>query len=145
MIRAIHSSCFYLCLLLCFSVANLSYADDTQSAIASAVKGEYQKAIKDAEGVLAKSPDNLQTRLVLNHLYLETGEYAKAEALLEYFPALSESAITALKPRDLLWLAQGTWLYATRKGDTNLFQKVVRDLLPQIEKSSNDPALRSAL
>ncbi|MEK7309397.1 MAG: tetratricopeptide repeat protein [Planctomycetota bacterium] len=145
MIRAIHSSCFYLCLLLCFSVANLSYADDTQSAIASAVKGEYQKAIKDAEGVLAKSPDNLQTRLVLSHLYLETGEYAKAEALLEYFPALSESAITALKPRDLLWLAQGTWLYATRKGDTNLFQKVVRDLLPQIEKSSNDPALRSAL
>ena len=135
---------FLLC-ALCVSVANLSYADDTQTVIDSAVKGEYQKAIKDAQEVMTKSPDNLQARLVLSHLYLETGEYQKAESLLEYFPAITESTLSKLKPRDLLWLAQGTWLYATRKGDKDISQKVARDLLPRIEKSSDDATVRQAL
>ena len=138
-----------LCVLcvFCASAVNplFSHADDTTDIIASAVKGEYQKAIKDTERILAKSPNNLQSRLVLSHLYLETGEYAKAEILLEYFPAVTESALSALKPQDLLWLAQGTWLYATRKGDKIISQKVARDLLPRIEKSTTEPALRSAL
>ena len=133
--------------VLCVLVMNpfLSHADDIQTAIDSAVRGEYQKAINDAGQILAKSPDNLRARLVLSHLYLETGGYAKAESLLEYFPAITESTLSKLNPLDLLWLARGTWVYATRKGDKNLFQRVVRDYLPMIEKLSDDPILHSAL
>ncbi|MEW6026502.1 MAG: tetratricopeptide repeat protein [Planctomycetota bacterium] len=144
---------FLLCVLGVFVVNPLfSHADlpagqvgETQSAIDFAVRGEYQKAVNLVDYALSKSPDNLQARLVMSHLYLETGEYQKAEALLEYFPALSQSAIAALKSQDLLYLAQGIWLYATRKGDKDIFQKVARDYLPMIEKSSDDPALRQAL
>jgi len=133
--------------VLCISAVNplFSHAEDTDDFIDSAVKGEYQKAINDARKVLTRLPDNLFTRLVLSHLYIETGEYQKAESLLEYFPAITESASSKLKPIDLLWLAQGTWLYATRKGDKNLFQKVVRDYLPMIEKSATTPSLREEL
>ncbi|MBI5779477.1 MAG: hypothetical protein HZA49_08480 [Planctomycetes bacterium] len=137
---------FPLCVLCAFVVNPLfSHAEDTDDFIASAIKGEYRKAISDAQKVLTRLPDNLFTRLVLSHLYLETGEYQKAETLLEYFPAITESASSKLKPQELLWLAQGTWLYATRQGDKDIFQKVVRDLLPQIEKSATEPSLRSAL
>jgi len=129
---------FILCALCAFAVNPIfSHAEDTKDSIASTVKG--------VEDILAKSPDNLPARLILSHLYLEAGEYQKAESLLEYFPAITESTLSKLKPQELLFLAQGTWLYATRKGDKNIFQKVVRDLLPRIEKSATEPSLREAL
>jgi tetratricopeptide (TPR) repeat protein len=138
---------FFILLALGVFVMNplFSHAENTNDFIESAVKGEYQKAITDAQKALTKLPDNLFARLVLSRLYLETGEYARAEALLEYFPALNSEAKAKLSPQSLLTLYQGTWLYATRKGDKYLFQKIVRDALPQIEKSTTEPALKEKL
>jgi tetratricopeptide (TPR) repeat protein len=116
--------------------------DDITNVLDLASKGEYQKAIEDSQNILTKNNDNFEVRFILGNLYLETGQYQKAEEILEFFSTLTPSVISQLKADKLLLLSQGTWLYAVRKGDKNLFHKVVGEYLPQIEKlQPENPAL----
>lgn len=131
---------FILCILCASAVKPLfSQAESVDNIIASAVKGEYQKAINGAQEILDKSPGHIQSRLILSHLYIETGEYARAEALLEHFAVFSPSELSRLSETDRLAFYQGAWLYATRKGDKSIFQKVISEGLPEIEKPAAKP------
>ncbi|MDI6733167.1 MAG: tetratricopeptide repeat protein [Planctomycetota bacterium] len=125
-------------------ISGFTYAEDTNDILSLAVKGEYQKAITLSIQILTKNERHLQARLILGNLYLETGEYQKAESTLEYFNSLTPSAISSarggsasggqLMADELLLLSQGLWLYALRKGDKEITKKVVQDYLPRVEK-----------
>jgi len=68
---------FLLC-ALCVSVANLSYADDAQTAIDSAVKGEYQKAMEYFEKTIRLKPAYAEAHNNLGFMYGKIGEHQKA-------------------------------------------------------------------
>jgi tetratricopeptide (TPR) repeat protein len=114
-------------------VVNISAKDgeSIRKVLELSHKGEYLQAVEISENILQENHHNLEARFILSNLYLEIGEYNKADALLEYFSKVNPGPLTQI---DLLYLTQGLWIYARRQGKKDLFHKVVSEFLPRIEK-----------
>ena len=129
-------------LFICLPAVALAADDQAESSrnnrdLAAASlfdSGKYPQALAAYQSLLKEKPDSLKAHLGISRTYLEMGEYDAAEKELEFFNAITKSAIGNFTASELLDFSKGLWLFATRKGDKELFHKIASEYLPRVEQ-----------
>ncbi|MCK5577986.1 MAG: tetratricopeptide repeat protein, partial [Planctomycetes bacterium] len=131
------------CLLVGYSSKVLAEKTDSlfQNAHKLYVKGQYPEAIKFYQQLLKKNKLDLASRYELARSYLAIGHYEQVENTLEFLTTLTQNDFAAFKAGQLLDIARGLWLYATRTGEKKLFHAVNGTILPRAEQLAKTPEL----
>ena len=104
-------------------------------------KGQYPAAIRIYQQLLGKNKLDLASRYELARSYLAIGHYEQVENTLEFLTTLTQNDFAAFKAGQLLDIARGLWLYATRTGEKKLFHAVNGTILPRAEQLAKTPEL----